>query len=107
MFNSLFQKKFYATKTFTYYIPAPPFRKNGYQEKEFDNLVENLTQKGFQLIDVKLTSHSSEEKSGMWIVCHVGAYTKEIFEQKIDFTFDHDININSSDVPLDPDIIHD
>lgn len=106
MFSSLFSKKFYGTKTFTYYIPAPPFRKNGYQEKEFDHLIDHINKMGFKLIDFKLSSHASEEKSGMWIVCHVGAPNKEVFDQKIEFASAHDVNLPASDIALDPDIIH-
>jgi hypothetical protein len=104
---SLFKKEFFGTKTFTYYIPTPPPRKSGYQEKEFDHLIDHLNELGFKLIDFSLTSHSSAEKSGMWIVCHLGAYDKKTFEQKIDFTSPHEITLNPSHVELDPDIIHD
>ena len=29
-------------KTFTYFIPAPPHRKNGYREKEFDKMQKSM-----------------------------------------------------------------
>jgi len=109
LFYSLFAKKksFFGTKTCTYYIPAPPTRKNGYQEKEFDHLIDALNLMGYHLIDFKVCTHSSEEKSGMWIVCHLGAYTKEVFDKKIDFTSTHEVTMNPVDIALDPDIIHD
>ena len=35
MFN-LNNKKYYGQKSFTYFLPAPPERNTGYQEKEFE-----------------------------------------------------------------------
>mgnify|MGYP000330210512 CR=1 FL=1 len=110
MLNSIFNKKnpYFGTKTFTYYIPAPPIRKTGYQEREFDSLMSGLTKMGFEIIDFKLSSHGSESKSGMWVVCLLGAKTKSIFEQSILLDTSDPLNVSSTqDVPLNPDIIHD
>lgn len=102
LWSALRGKKFYATKTFTYYLPSPPLRKTGYQEKEYDSIVQSIIEHGFEIIDINITSHSSEEKSGVWIVCHIGAQTKEIFESNINFSSQS----HSENVPLDPDIVH-
>lgn len=109
MISSFFGKKnsYFGTKTFTYYLPSPPFRKNGYQEKEFDHLMEAITKLGFEIIDYKVASHSSEEKSGVWIVCHLGAKTADIFNQRIDFTSQADAPLTTQEIQLDPSIIHD
>ena len=40
-------------KTFTYFIPSPPHRKNGYREKEFDKIMQGILQSGFELIDLQ------------------------------------------------------
>ncbi len=50
------KKTNYSYKTLTYFIPAPPTRKNGYREKEFDRLMEGLFAEGYELIDWKITS---------------------------------------------------
>lgn len=112
MLASLFQKKpLYMQKTFTYYIPAPPFRKTGYQEKEFDGITEYIQSLGYEILDFKLQSHSGEEKSGLWIICILGAATKEIFDRPIDYEFASSSKVNNttttSEIPLDPSIIHD
>jgi hypothetical protein len=108
--DSIFKKKnpYFGTKTFTYYIPAPPLRRTGYQEKEFDNVIATITGMGFEIIDIKLSSHGSESKSGLWVVCLLGAKTKNILSQNILLDTTDPANISSTqDVPLDPDIIHD
>ena len=112
MFQFLLRKnKYYGKKTFTFYIPAPPARKTGYQEKEFDNLIEHILGLGFELVDFKLQSHSGEERTGLWVLCILGAPTKEVFNQKVGIDYSM-VSHNSatedlSRIPLDPDIIHD
>ena len=107
MFKSLFNKKpnFYSIKTFTYYIPSPPYRKNGYRETEFDSIISKISQMGYTLIDINTQSHSSEEKSGMWVVCTIGAKTKEIDQKEI-IVETQEVITNSSDIELDPSIVH-
>ena len=110
MFDSIFKKNnpFFGKKTFTYYIPSPPTRKTGYQEKEFDTIIASIISMGFEIIDIKLSSHGNDSKSGLWIVCVLGAKTKEIFEQSLLLDISDPQNISSAqEVPLDPDIIHD
>lgn len=66
-------KKYFAIKTFTYFIPVPPPRKTGYREKEFDKIFYELLQKEFELLDMQ-TQYSV---NGMWIVCLLGALTEK------------------------------
>lgn len=80
-----FRKK--PTKTFSYFIPAPPLRKSGYQEREFDQLIEYLQEKGFRLLRYKLASVSSEKVAGVWIICELQARTKEARDFKIDLDY--------------------
>jgi hypothetical protein len=108
--DSIFKKKnpYFGTKTFTYYIPSPPMRRTGYQEKEFDAIIASIIDMGFEIIDLNLSSHGSESKSGLWVVCLLGAKTKTIFEQSLLLDTTDPLNISSTqEVPLDPDIIHD
>ena len=105
------KKKFFGTKSFTFYIPAPPFRKSGYQESQFDNLVEYISSIGFEVIDFKLQAHNGSQNSGLWVLCFIGAPTKEIFNQKIDLSSEKIVTNShstpSSNIPMDPSIIHD
>lgn len=99
-------KKYYGKKTFTYYIPAPPQRKSGYQEKEFDHIFSYLMQKEFDIIDFKLISANSEYSSGMWIVCLLGA--KSLAALKIDLEVDYAeiSSMKESTIKVDPSIEH-
>jgi hypothetical protein len=109
VFTSLFKKRYFGTRTFTYYIPAPPMRKTGYQEREFDSLTGHITSLGFDLIDFKLEAHASEAQAGLWVLCTLGAPSKEIYNKKID-PMDSSVFHNNPnadlDIPLDESITH-
>lgn len=49
-------KKKQSLQTFTYFIPAPPHRKTGYREKEFDKIMTGILQSGFELADLRTES---------------------------------------------------
>lgn len=107
--KSLFkqQKTFYAVKTFTYFIPSPPHRRTGYQEKEFDAITHQIADMGFSIISIKTTAYATAEKSGMWAVCLLGAPNKEVFDKEVLFGSNEGSNSsNEQYVPLDPNIIH-
>jgi len=102
------KENYFGKKTYTYYIPAPPVRKNGYQEKEFDHITSYITQLGFDIIDFKIQAHSHSDQAGMWIVCLLGAKTSEIYHKRIDYNpIEQSLNDHHSSIPLDPSIIHD
>lgn len=109
MFGSVFKqkKRYFGVKTFTYYLPAPPHRKSGYQEKEFDQLTDYITNLGFEILDIKVESHSSPDKSGLWLVCLLGSPSKKIHDLVIDSDSIVDSGNLSQNIPLSPDIIHD
>lgn len=110
MFKSLFKKDFFAHRTFSYYIPAPPARKSGYQEREFDAIMDYIQSLGFVLLDFKLQSHSGADHSGLWVITTLGAPTEEIFKKKIDIntTNLYEGGPNAGDnIPLDSSITHD
>lgn len=101
--------KFYGLKSFTYFLPSPPFRKTGYQEKEFDQVLAHLTAKGYEIVDVKMQTVSSPKSSGIWILCLLGAKTKEAYEAPINVDY-QDVATStqsSSNIQLDPLIEHD
>jgi hypothetical protein len=44
------------TTSFTYFIPAPPNRKTGYREKEFDKILNGILQSGFEILKIETQS---------------------------------------------------
>ena len=75
------RKKFYQKFTLTYFIPSPPTRKTGYREKEFDEIIYNLLQDDYELIDIKTQNAvGPDHNGGMWVICIVGALTKQAAE---------------------------
>ncbi len=73
----------YPIQTFTYFIPAPPERKQGYREKSFDRLVEKLTKLDFELIDIKTQAINNNSKSGMWVIVELRAKSKKAYQLDI------------------------
>jgi len=65
-------------KTFTYFIPSPPHRKNGYREKEFDKIMQGILQSGFELIDLQ----TQGMENGMFVLAILKVPSKKI--SKID-----------------------
>lgn len=58
-------------RTFTYYIPAPPTRRSGYREKEFDKLMAEIIDSGFNIKSLVTQAHTGENSSGMWVICQL------------------------------------
>ena len=61
-------------KTFTWFIPSPPARKNGYREKEFDKLMQGILQSGFELEDLQ----TQAMETGMFVVALLSVPSKKI-----------------------------
>ena len=61
-------------KTFTYFIPAPPNRKNGYREKEFDKIMQGILQSGFELLDLQ----TQGMETGMFILAVLKVPSKKV-----------------------------
>ena len=81
--------------------------ERGHQEKEFDHIFSHLMQNDYDIIDYKLQALHSESSSGLWIVCLLGAKTKEAFENNIDIDYQNIAKHVSSHIKLDPLIEHD
>lgn len=64
-------------QTFTYFIPAPPARKSGYREKTFDGLTRQLSNKGFEIVDIKTQAISSNEQPGIYVILKLRATTAD------------------------------
>lgn len=56
-------------QSFTYYIPCPPGRAEGYREKQFDKVFSNFINQGYRILSTHTVSHNSQQQSGMWFVC--------------------------------------
>jgi hypothetical protein len=63
-------------KTFTYFIPAPPNRKTGYREKEFDKIMNGILQSGFEILDLQTQS----VETGVFIFAQIKANSKKTFD---------------------------
>ncbi|MFT6069352.1 MAG: hypothetical protein ACJAT2_003594 [Bacteriovoracaceae bacterium] len=75
--ESLNLVKPFRIQTFTYYIPAPPPRKTGYREKQFDKVFYNFINSGYRILDTKTQSNTGENGSGMWVIFTVQATNKK------------------------------
>lgn len=106
VFNVFKPNPYYAVKSFSYFLPAPPKRNSGYQEKEFDRVIDHLNELGFELIDMKTQSHNGTESAGIWIFCKVGALTKAAAKIQINIDYQEIAGISGKNIPLDPDIVH-
>ena len=63
--NFFLKKRIYST--FTYYIPAPPNRKTGYQEQEFDKLVfEAFQDKDLEIMSINTIANHKD--GGFWAI---------------------------------------
>lgn len=69
-------KKVRDLQTFTYFIPAPPNRKTGYREKEFDKIMSGILLSGFELVELKTESVSG----GMYVLALLSPLTKKARE---------------------------
>lgn len=106
--SKIFNNKDYlAIKTFTYYVPSPPDRKTGYQEKEFDQITSYLLGKNFDIIDFKMQACANEKSSGVWILCLLGAKTKESAQMELDIDYGSIIFNKEKPIKMDPSIEHD
>lgn len=108
--KSLFKSNYFAKKTFTYYIPSPPIRKTGYQEREFDAIIEHISNLGYDILNFTVQAHQNKDGGGIWVICLLAAPTKEIYQKKIELNLDIIYKNNSHSDPslaLDPNISHD
>jgi hypothetical protein len=67
-------------KTFTFYIPAPPHRKTGYREREFDKIMQGILTSGFELIDLQIQAVGGSDNSGLFIVTTLKARDKKAWD---------------------------
>ena len=88
-------------KTFTYYIPAPPHRKSGYREIEFDKIMQGILGSGFEL--ETLQTQSTEQ--GLFVLAVLKTNNKKVFD--MDASQDIHDRFKLSHSHSSPDIILD
>lgn len=76
-------KKYY--QTFTYFVPSPPKRKSGYQEKELDKIVKKIISRGFEIENSQLVSNGNVEVGGFWIHFTLSHFDKKSIDENTDF----------------------
>jgi hypothetical protein len=91
-------------QTFTYYIPAPPHRKSGYREKEFDKIMQGILASGFELVELHTQAVTNPtDGGGLFIIALLRAPTAKI--AKLDEQLDIQEKFKLSDSHSSPDII--
>lgn len=72
-------------QTFTYYIPAPPPRKSGYREKEFDKIFYQFINRGYEVLNCHTTAHTGPQQSGMWVIFTVRSLSASSADFDLEF----------------------
>ncbi len=89
------------TKTFTYFIPAPPARKSGYREVEFDKIMQGILTSGFEIIDLKVEA----VETGIFVLALIKAHSKKVLD--LDHSLDLQEKFKLAHSHSSPDIILD
>lgn len=96
-------KKVYRT-TFTYFLPAPPHRKTGYREIEFDKIMQGILMSGFEIESIQ-TNATGGDGGGLFILAMLKTNSKKVFE--MDLKLDIQERFKLSHTHSSPDIILD
>ncbi len=99
--SSASRKSVKELKTFTYFIPAPPQRKTGYREKEFDKIMHGILNSGFELVEL----HTNAVENGLFMVAVLKAPSKKV--AMLDINFDLQDRFTLSNTSSSPDIMLD
>ncbi len=85
-------------KTFTYFIPAPPRRKSGYREREFDKIMHGILSDGHEIQDWKMQS----TEGGVYVVFILKAKDKKNHGPGLDLHEKHGLKEHhtNSDIEL-------
>jgi len=89
--------------SFTYFIPAPPSRKTGYREKEFDKILSGILQSGFEIIQIQTQTLNTETSSGLFVIILLKT-TKTNFN-KLDANQEIQDNFKFKHTHSSPDIV--
>ena len=77
-------------------FPAPPQRKTGYREKQFDKLAAYVLGLGFEIINIQTQSHNGVNQSGFWVMFTLKPLTKEAREFDLDEDFELELEPEDS-----------
>jgi hypothetical protein len=91
--------------TFTYYIPAPPARKSGYREREFDKIMQGILTSGYEIQQILTESVGGDQNGGLFIIALLRAPNKKV--AKLDEHLDIQERFKLSHAHSSPDIILD
>lgn len=75
-------KKVYR-KTFTYFIPAPPQRKSGYREREFDKIMQGILSAGFEIESLEAQA-TGGDPGGLFVMALLKTNSKKVFEMDLE-----------------------
>jgi hypothetical protein len=97
------REEYYAIKTFTYFIPAPPNRQKGYREREFDKLIFELGKRGHDVLNIEAKTLNTDKSSGLWVIVLLGATTKQAAELDLEFDekFGLDMQSDNGDIIIE------
>lgn len=76
-------KKYY--QTFTYFVPSPPRRNTGYQEKELDKIIKKIITAGYFIENIQLVSNGNSTIGGFWIHLYLSTNDENKFSSGLDF----------------------
>lgn len=93
-------KRVYRT-TFTFFIPAPPLRKSGYREVEFDKIMRGILDSGFELEELNTVPSTN----GIFLIGVLRTTNKKVFES--DAQLDIHERFKLSHMHSSPDIVLD
>lgn len=85
--------------TFTFFIPAPPLRKNGYREIEFDKIMRGIFETGYELESLQ----TQTTPNGIFLIGVLKTDQKKIYE--MDLKQDLHERFKLSHTHSSPDII--
>ncbi len=91
--------RYYDTKSFTWFIPAPSGRSQGHREKEFDKILHGILRSGHEVIEWQ-TQAVSGEQGGLYLVFLLGSTSKASMGPMLDIQDDFRL----SDLPPHADI---
>lgn len=94
-------------KTFTYYIPAPPHRKSGYREREFDKIMQGILTSGFELLSLHTQGVGGPENPGLFIVATIKAKDKKTYAKDLGLDLQESFKLAHSHSSPDFELIED
>ncbi len=91
--------RYWDTKTFTWFVPAPSGRSQGHREKEFDKILHGILESGHEVISWQAQGVSGEQ-AGLYLVFLLGSTKRQAMGPMLDLQ-DH---FRLSDQPPHADI---